>query len=324
MNVCKRISLNPKDIKVSIFIILIFLYGSAVGQSSDSLKYFPCDVGDTWFYYVQYSPGDYEYNTTRIDSVVGHPLGKLVYMSGDEYRSSTVVVDTSKAVVYGYYPDVFDSTKRYADYYHLEANVGDYWSEEPSVDSSLWWGVSAVVDTTVFWVRRNVKTFENFVGFYMGDTSGAKDHNPSNWGGTLWEDYAYGIGMTFRNVEAGEGWFLIGAILNGDSIGTILGVKEKEGNIPTQFSLSQNYPNPFNPTTTISYQLSVVTLVTLKVYDILGKEVKTLVNKKETTGPYFIQWDGTDQCGHHVASGVYYYRLTTQNGSITRKAVLVK
>jgi DNA-binding beta-propeller fold protein YncE len=77
---------------------------------------------------------------------------------------------------------------------------------------------------------------------------------------------------------------------------------EKE--IPDEFSLSQNYPNPFNPNTVIKYQLSTESLVTLKIYDVLGREVETLVNEIKQGGKYEVRFDGSNK-----ASGVYFYRI---------------
>ena len=102
----------------------------------------------------------------------------------------------------------------------------------------------------------------------------------------------------------------------------------KEGNTITKFSLQQNYPNPFNPATIIKYSLPAVktrnTLsVQLKIYDILGREVRTLINKKQSTGNYQVQFDATG-----LPSGVYIYRLTAIGGNIsskqTRKMVLLR
>ncbi|MEW6195014.1 MAG: T9SS type A sorting domain-containing protein [Bacteroidota bacterium] len=95
---------------------------------------------------------------------------------------------------------------------------------------------------------------------------------------------------------------------------------ENEGNeIPLEFSLSQNYPNPFNPSTTISYKLLAASHVSLKVYDILGKEVVTLIDEELPGGNYYYTWDASG-----IASGVYLYRLIADNYSATRKLVLMK
>jgi len=86
-----------------------------------------------------------------------------------------------------------------------------------------------------------------------------------------------------------------------------------------EFSLSQNYPNPFNPSTVISYRLPVIGFVTLKVYDILGREVATLVNEEKPAGEYEVEFDGSN-----LPSGVYLYRLTAGEFRDTKKLLLLK
>ncbi|MDP1677636.1 MAG: T9SS type A sorting domain-containing protein, partial [Bacteroidota bacterium] len=86
-----------------------------------------------------------------------------------------------------------------------------------------------------------------------------------------------------------------------------------------KFSLMQNYPNPFNPTTTISYQLSANSYTTLRVYDMLGKEVATLVNEAKEAGSYTMQFDGSK-----LSNGMYFYTLRSGNFTATKKLVLMK
>ena len=88
---------------------------------------------------------------------------------------------------------------------------------------------------------------------------------------------------------------------------------------PSEFSLSQNYPNPFNPTTVISYQLPVNSFVILKVYNVLGNEVATLVSERESAGKYEVNFDASK-----LGSGVYYYTLRADNFVQTRKMILLK
>ena len=97
---------------------------------------------------------------------------------------------------------------------------------------------------------------------------------------------------------------------------------EKRGESVTvdEYSLLQNYPNPFNPSTTISYQLKGNSFVTLKVYDMLGKEVATLVNQYQTDGKYDVEFTATSQ----LASGMYIYQLTAGDFTSTKKLVLMK
>lgn len=89
--------------------------------------------------------------------------------------------------------------------------------------------------------------------------------------------------------------------------------------VPGRFSLSQNYPNPFNPETIIEYQIGTKNLVTIKVYDILGREVKTLVNEIKDAGIYNAAFDGTS-----LSSGVYFYRINSGEFTDTKTMLLVK
>jgi hypothetical protein len=93
---------------------------------------------------------------------------------------------------------------------------------------------------------------------------------------------------------------------------------------PEHFSLSQNYPNPFNPQTSISYALPGDAHVRLSVYNVLGQKVAQLVDQLQTAGYKTVWWNGTDQRGDQVASGVYFYRLETEEFSQIRKMMLVK
>lgn len=94
--------------------------------------------------------------------------------------------------------------------------------------------------------------------------------------------------------------------------------------IPKTYELAQNYPNPFNPSTTIHYQLPQVTRVRLEVYNITGQYVRTLVNDEIEPGYYSVLWDGCDDSGSKVGSGVYYYRFIAGKYTSTKKMALLK
>ncbi len=88
---------------------------------------------------------------------------------------------------------------------------------------------------------------------------------------------------------------------------------------PQEFTLFQNYPNPFNPTSTIKYAISKTGFVNISIYDVLGEEIKVLVNEKQTPGNYEIIFDGKD-----LASGIYFYKIRTGEFSQIKKMVLIK
>jgi hypothetical protein len=111
----------------------------------------------------------------------------------------------------------------------------------------------------------------------------------------------------------------------------VIGISGNNNNIPAGFVLNQNYPNPFNPVTTIEYTVPVRSIVTLKIYDVLGKEIAVIVNELKSDGKYTVKFDGG-----LLASGIYFYRLTASDASSpqanplsiyfseTRKMILLK
>jgi len=89
--------------------------------------------------------------------------------------------------------------------------------------------------------------------------------------------------------------------------------------IPDRFVLEQNYPNPFNPTTILTFAIGRESLVSLKVYDVLGREIKTIVHGIQSAGSQSVTWDATD-----VPSGVYFYRLQAGEFVETKKMLLMR
>lgn len=138
------------------------------------------------------------------------------------------------------------------------------------------------------------------------------------------------IGHTYRvKVSAVNSFDIEGALSEASEDTTLSGVENTSGEkIPKVFSLEQNFPNPFNSTTAIRYQLSAVrgrpSIVTLRVYNVLGEEVKELVDGEKEPGYYMAVWNGRDNWGREVSSGIYYYQL--QGGSFirTRKMIFLK
>jgi hypothetical protein len=113
--------------------------------------------------------------------------------------------------------------------------------------------------------------------------------------------------------------YMGGTIVVGSETATDAPSRQQANELPEQFRLEGNYPNPFNPTTKINYQLPRTSDVTLQVYDVLGRQVATLVDRKQQAGSYTVTFDG-----NQLSSGVYFYRLKTENASKVRKMLLVK
>ena len=94
--------------------------------------------------------------------------------------------------------------------------------------------------------------------------------------------------------------------------------------MPKEFALHQNYPNPFNPATKISYDLPGASFVTLSIYDLMGREIITMINSEQTAGFKNIQWNATDNLGKSVPAGMYIYTIQAGEFRQTRKMVLLK
>jgi photosystem II stability/assembly factor-like uncharacterized protein len=152
-------------------------------------------------------------------------------------------------------------------------------------------------------------------------------------GGTTWQADPYFDGLTDGNiislatVDFNTGLALVrNTTLDGGSSTTMFIVSseplssvEYQNNIPSGYSLEQNYPNPFNPSTKIEYKILQPGFVTLKIYNMLGNEIKTLVNEEKNAGSYEIGFNATG-----LPSGIYFYKLTTNNFTETKKLVLMK
>lgn len=134
----------------------------------------------------------------------------------------------------------------------------------------------------------------------------------------LEEGVVNGINLNGSTALAASGVnFLLNSVTSVEEIGSII-------EIPTAFGLSKNYPNPFNPTTTIEFKVPEVSNVKITIYNVLGQSVKTLVNENFTTGNYKVSWNGTNEAGLLVSSGIYFYRLEAGDFSQTNRMLLLK
>jgi photosystem II stability/assembly factor-like uncharacterized protein len=192
-------------------------------------------------------------------------------------------------------------------------NGGDTWIKQKQLDDSLYLEGIFFTDSQNGWASGNSKSG---AGIILHTTDG----------GTNWEQRNFYFNnfynlKAFSFIDANTGWVVgdAGVILHTTN-GGVTSVNEITGNeIPQQFVLKQNYPNPFNPSTTIEFSISKQSFVTLKVYDLLGREVTSLVNKELQSGSYKTQFNASN-----LASGVYLYRLNANGITQTRKLTVMK
>jgi hypothetical protein len=139
------------------------------------------------------------------------------------------------------------------------------------------------------------------------------------------EEIVDGFGVTYSEVEAFGDWYLRGAIIDGVRYGTLTSVEENPvENKPTHFVLYQNYPNPFNNRTTLSFYLPKGEEVYVTVYDVLGREIRTLARQWFPEGTHRIFWDAKNNFGQEVPSGLYFYEVKTVEHTKTGKMLLLK
>ncbi|MGB9772756.1 MAG: ethylbenzene dehydrogenase-related protein [Bacteroidota bacterium] len=127
------------------------------------------------------------------------------------------------------------------------------------------------------------------------------------------------FGIALMDNGGGEVHWTQGSVLNKLGVGTTVGVEKIAGQTPLNYRLEQNYPNPFNPTTTIQYTVPARSIVTITLYNVLGKQIATYVNKEQEAGTYKFTIDGSD-----LPSGVYFYQMRAGNFSETKKMMLLK
>jgi len=283
------------------------------------LNYYPLSIGNKWVYdevTVVQDPYPNVYSRILIKEVLGDtiaPNGKHYYKVNDEtiWESSVLErVDSIDGGVYRYYEDSSLAENEYLAY-DLLAEIGD-------TISSFRMGFNTVMFTTMYeegmfgkWgITKPKKVFLEYTL-----------HPPIF---SLTQDV--GLDSIYSYFDFGNTWTTLkGCIIDGVIYGdtTTVGVNDDETPIATTFKLEQNYPNPFNPSTRIQYAIGSRQFVTLKVYDVLGNEIATLVNEELPAGEYEVEFN-TSSINHHPSSGIYFYELKSGNFVETKKMVLIR
>ena len=298
------------------------------------LNFYPLAIGNKWIYntWGWWWDGTYHsYSGITSREVVGDsimPNGKFYYKLNDPTTMNYPFIlferiDTTSGKVFRY-----DNTLGLPDdEYLIEdlfAEVGDsIWSSRHQYQDYApficiderpynFWGIQGV---------RKIFTIYDLTGFTYSLAQGI------------------GVDSMYSSFDFGENFTTLkGCIIDGIVYGdtTTVGIEDEETPMATEFRLEQNYPNPFNPNTVISYQLPVISNVTLKVYDILGNEIATLVNEEKPAGTYEVEFNSHSGLSgiRDLPSGIYFYQLLVSAGRSpdgkagsfiqTKKMVLLK
>ena len=192
---------------------------------------------------------------------------------------------------------------------YSSTNDGDNWNEVKQFQDSYIYSLTINSNNNIFAAVWNYNILKGQV-FYSTDSG-------KNW--LSFNDGLPGTGINSLAINS-NGYIFAGTSGNSvfRSVNSTTSVND-EKSIPSTFSLAQNYPNPFNPSTTILYKIPKTGLVSLKVYDILGREIKTLVNEEKPAGSYEVKFDR-----NRLSSGIYFYRLRVGENSSVKKMILLK
>lgn len=294
----------------AMFVIWFFILGgdrSAFAADTVSAKYFPLAVGNSYTYLT-------------------------VNNFFQQYRSkATITKDTiinNKKYFYCYNFPIFmpgwiryDSARSNLLKYNPNQSCSNYIQE-------------VIVDSLAMSVNNSINCFFESISLrkctaignqlVFGETRNTKSFLHD---GIIYSNLTYASGVGIVSYCSGEPppcesyTNLIGCVINGVTYGDTLltGIEQSNSNIPDKFFLAQNYPNPFNPETIISFTIPKNSFVSLKIFNILGRETEKLVNEVLKPGFYNYKWNG-----QNVPSGIYYYKIVTDNFSETRKMILVK
>lgn len=291
-------------ILVVLSVFLFFHSSMTFSQDTNCIKYMPLSVGNVYRYDYSSPGASYSYKIRIVkDTIIGSKKYFILNGTFPGMTRNVIRIDSIMGNIYGrssmgycpYSPFeiLFDSMRAqlgdstivcYSQYNHCCTDTNNY---------------------NIFGMTIKSKTFsrldyETLVSVKYGFNFGIVA--------------AYYSGSGFA-IETLKGCYVNG-VLYGDTTVSIIPIS---GVIPEKYSLHQNYPNPFNPVTNIKFDLPKSSLVKLVVYDATGREVTELVNESLNAGCYQVDWDGSD-----YPSGVYFYKLQTENFSDTKRMVMIK
>ncbi|MCI0698483.1 T9SS type A sorting domain-containing protein [candidate division KSB1 bacterium] len=269
----------------------------------EALSFFPLAIGNVWTFSLEQQ--DKIIDTLRIDGKLYYRFERFRGFPNALLRLSNDAKLFMRA----------DTTEQM--WLDFGAEVEDRWPVRGPTGEIEW---TAQLQSKTDTLRVPAGTFSSCYRFYF-KFAGA-DNDWIEW-------YAPDVGPVKRELLgfAHLEYPLQHAIINGKELPTSVSEKDADGVIRA-FALAQSYPNPFvpigNSTIAIRYHLAEAVAVTLRIYDVLGREIQTLIERREPAGDRLVTWDGLDARGNKVPSGIYFYRLQVGKQVEARKLVLIE
>ncbi len=274
--------------------------------------------GDRWFYYVA------DGSTVTLDPIVPRIIPNLEPLTSNVPVLFQVSMNNNPVNKYNQQPIPVNQIA-FMGYKGGSAPIGGWagsWIatdtltggmkvlNDAGIDGDKVAGDKVYSDTTIFWTGVQAGAVEyKYCAMYPGADTVNGGSSPLDNEGGFGENHI----LTLRQLPQITLYNIWGNFLTS--------VREIPGNgvTPAEFTLSQNYPNPFNPSTMISYSVPADGFVTLKVYNVMGEEVATLINSFKTANNYSIEWNASN-----LGSGIYFYTLSAGNVSLTKKMIMMK
>lgn len=266
--------------------------------------FYPVETRNTWSYQVLYNnypqPPDSETTqlTVAADTVMpnGHTYRRLT--RPDALGAQFVRVDSN----YVYYCSPTDGLE--SPVFNLRAAVG--FVDTIAWGSLIWSRVASIESQSVFGLQRTVRryAFDGLEQYEISLADGFGIIDALAFGDGIWPYYSW--------------WHIRGSIIRDTLYGVVLSVPEQMG-LPAEFGLMQNYPNPFNPTTTIEFQASISGPIRLFVMNLLGQEVAEIFSGHVSAGEHQVTFNAAG-----LASGMYFYSLSTPVGTLHRSLIVLK
>ncbi|HEY3250095.1 MAG TPA: T9SS type A sorting domain-containing protein [Ignavibacteria bacterium] len=301
------------------FIQIFFSSSEVFSLDTNVFKYFPLKVGNRWTWFgfaYPFAPPPNTSQTILSTKLINNHLyyfSKHDVLWGNGTIQSTYSycrIDSLTGNFYSY--DTVSQTECLADSLNSRKN------DSARTCGGKWYRCIDTAFYNIFNQNIKSKTF-----YWTNYFEGGDDHKLALGIGKV-HSMQYGAGFS-------SGYSLRGCLINGVLYGdtSLVGINQISSEVPETFSLSQNYPNPFNPTTNIGFRIADFGLVKLVIYDVLGREIQTLVNEELKPGTYEVEFParqslGAGGDGSNLPSGVYYYTLSAGDFVQTKKMVLIK
>lgn len=240
--------------------------------------------GKNYSYPKDFLPGDFIYDYFKIRRVEQKPLTRFI--------GAKSIVD--------YYPSIYVDTTKTLDIYNFHLiNIEAIYATETATE-----------------------TFEYDTYYDSTSLIGSLKNKPVaiEYMGTDYKLVLLGFPLYYMNFDSAQEMIRYVLVEKFDEILNIY----EYNKVPEKLYLSDAYPNPFNSQTTIKYELSEKSFVSLKIYNLLGQEIATLVEQEQNPGFYEVKWNGKNQNNNYISSGIYIYRLTSAGKALSKKVILIK